>query len=345
MLCGACIVTGCYERLQVTTQTFTDIEIRKSEVTKIDYRDLSVPEEGGIKFTKFTTDDEWVDGPNITTDKGVITWYAPSFIAISPDGKKIAYVGSVNGQSNIYIKSTEGGKQTIQRTFRNNVLDMNFSIDGKELAFTEKLDDDYNIYQINATQGAAIQQITSTSNRETSPLYSPDNKLIYFTKSEYSSAIGGYRNYIWSFDRTTALLTQYGEGFTPSIGANSKDVLYVTRNNKESGLGEIGSINLNTGVVSNILSDPEMGFSTPKISPDGKKLLCVGSTKATSYRLENLDIYVVNVDGTGLTQLTFHPGHDVSAVWSPDGKYIYFLSQRGTETGKYGVWQMEYKTY
>ena len=323
---------GCYERLIQNTNRV------------IDYRDLSVPEEGGIKFTKFTDDDEAVMGPVISNNKGVITWYAPSFIAISPDGKKIAYVGSSEGNTNIYIKSTEGGKQTIQRTFRTKVLDMAFSNDGKDLAFTERIDDDYNIYQINATQGSAVQQITATSNRETSPIYSPDDKSIFFTKSEYSSTLGTYRNFIWSIDRSTALLTQYSEGYTPTLNAADPTIVYITRDNKETGMGELGSINLVTGIETTILSIPKTGFSTPKISPDGKKILCVGSTKATSNRYENLDIYLVNVDGTGLTQLTFHPGHDVSAVWSPDGSFIYFLSQRGSEKGKYSVWQMEYKS-
>ncbi|MBK8927155.1 MAG: PD40 domain-containing protein [Crocinitomicaceae bacterium] len=85
-----------------------------------------------------------------------------------------------------------------------------------------------------------------------------------------------------------------------------------------------------------------MGFSTPRLSPDGKKVLCVGSTLATRERMENLDLYIVNIDGTQLTQLTFHPGHDVSPEWSPDGSKIYFLSQRGTEDGGYNVWMIDY---
>jgi TolB protein len=119
--------------------------------------------------------------------------------------------------------------------------------------------------------------------------------------------------------------------------------MYVTRNDKESGLGEIWSINLETGQEIRILDHPEMGFSTPKVSPDGTKLLCTGSTLATKERIENLDLYTVNVDGTGLTQLTFHQGNDVSGVWGPKGDKIYFMSQRGNEKGNYGVWMIDYK--
>ncbi len=41
------------------------------------------------------------------------------------------------------------------------------------------------------------------------------------------------------------------------------------------------------------------------------------------------EIFVINADGTGLTQLTDSPGLDFLPVWSPDGRWIAFASVRG----------------
>ncbi len=59
-------------------------------------------------------------------------------------------------------------------------------------------------------------------------------------------------------------------------------------------------------------------------------------------KIDNTDIFVVRTDGTQLTQLTYHPGNDLSPVWSPDGKSIFFLSQRGSAEKNYNVWRMDF---
>jgi Tol biopolymer transport system component len=54
------------------------------------------------------------------------------------------------------------------------------------------------------------------------------------------------------------------------------------------------------------------------ISPDGKKVVF------TSDRGGDLDIWVMNIDGTHARQLTHTLGYDGGPWWSPDGKHICF---------------------
>jgi Tol biopolymer transport system component len=60
----------------------------------------------------------------------------------------------------------------------------------------------------------------------------------------------------------------------------------------------------------------------PNWSPDGSKIAF------RSGRTSAAEIYVVNADGTGLTQLTFNSVKDYAPAWSPDGSTIAFASNR-----------------
>jgi TolB protein len=65
--------------------------------------------------------------------------------------------------------------------------------------------------------------------------------------------------------------------------------------------------------------------SSASWSPNGKQLVfhdVPGLSPADS------DVFVVNADGSGRTNLTNNPGFDTDADWSPDGRKILFTSDR-----------------
>lgn len=315
-----------------------------SEKSVVDFAPASVMEEGGFSFVKYTDDEENVAGPYVgVNSKNILNWYSSQMIDITNDTMYLGYKCNKNNAVNLYLRRLSGGKNIMQRTFRNGVIDFSFSNDGKSVAYSENADGSDNVFLQNTMEGAAVQQITSTQASESSPYFSNDDKTIFYTKSENS----GYnmtetKYYIWSFNRESSLVTQYNEGFNPCAHPDGRR-LVMCRTNKESGLGEIWTIDLVSGQEVMLLSEKERGFSSPDVTRDGKRIVCVGSTKATKTKRANLDLFLFNIDGTGLTQLTFHPGHDVSPRWTPDGKSVFFLSQRGNSKGKWNVWKMNIK--
>jgi Tol biopolymer transport system component len=49
----------------------------------------------------------------------------------------------------------------------------------------------------------------------------------------------------------------------------------------------------------------------------------------------NWEVYLVNLDGSGLRRLTDSPARDGLPAWSPDGRTIAFVSDQG---GIWAVW-------
>lgn len=299
------------------------------------YKLTSVPEEGGIRFTQISSFDEEVMAPQIvqnpTTKK--LNWYAAPLLALDSSESRIAYIAKSNSFNNLYIKKLGGGQTKVQRTFNKNVQDMTFSPNSENIAFTEMKQSGMDINIINTSEGAAVTQVTATSANELGPKYTANGKTLFYSASD------GGRYYIWKIVLETGIKTQFAEGFTPVLTPDEKNLI-ITRNNKDTGAGEIWMINLERGTETLILSDNEKGYSSPDISPDGKTIVCVGTSLKTETTPQNLDLYTIKLDGTKLTQLTFHGGHDVSPIWSKDGSYIYFLAQRANEKGKFGIWKM-----
>jgi Tol biopolymer transport system component len=74
-------------------------------------------------------------------------------------------------------------------------------------------------------------------------------------------------------------------------------------------------------------SGPPATYFSPRLSPDARQIAVVQLDPRTRIG----DIWVLDVEGTGATRLTFDPGPDLLPVWTPDGTSVLWGAQRGSE--------------
>ncbi len=302
---------------------------------QVDYSVLYVNEESGTEFTCITTENDYVCMPQVKRGGSKVNWMTNRIIDVSVDGAQLAYLSYRNNTSNIFIKDIGRQGSSVQRTNRQAVLDFSYSPDGKYIAFSEKSGKMTQIYQTGSKTGYICRQITS-GNKDFSPVYSTDGKNIFFARQENNGAS------VWSYNFANNFLANYTKGMNPCPVAGGNSILCARTN--ADGFSEIWKVNYDTGAEECIVSVPQRSFTTPSVSPDGKWILMVGSSVLANGKQQyaNTDIYVCRTDGTQLTQLTYHAADDLSPVWSRDGKYIYFISQRGSATATANVWRMNF---
>jgi len=304
---------------------------------KVDYSVVSVPEETGIDFLQVSTANDYVCMPIVKRKGANINWATNQVLDISPDGINLAYLSWRNNTSNIFIKALDKQGSSVQRTNRAAVMDFSYSPDGKFICFSERRGKTTQIFQTSADKGYVCRQITS-GNNDYSPVYSPDMSQIVFARQEAKS-IG-----IWSYNIKNNFLSSYMSGMNPYTKEGNNIICARTNN---EGRSEIWRVNYEKGTEECIVSDLERSFASPRISPNGKWILLVGSSKIVTdkFTYSNTDIYAVRIDGTELTQLTYHAADDLSPAWSKDGKYIYFVSQRGSKDATANIWRMTFNQF
>jgi TolB protein len=130
----------------------------------------------------------------------------------------------------------------------------------------------------------------------------------------YCNLLGQPQIYIVNTDRSdNHPLTP---GLRPSWSLNGGFIAYDSCENNKCG---IFRINPNGGGKRQLTND---GGGGAAVSPDGTKIAYWSRADG------DFEVYVVNADGSNVRQLTKNSGNDALPAWTPDGKFIYYLSDQ-----------------
>lgn len=154
------------------------------------------------------------------------------------------------------------------------------------------------------------------------PAISPNKETAIYSKIDYTDVFGLYLD-LYRLDikskkeeRLTTKLRAYNPVFL-----SDKSILFIK---KGLGTTDIMMMDLDKKSYSTFLSFPkETQFKSINISPDGKSIC------ASIWREGGLqDIYLIDLEKKSLVPITLDRATDNGPVFSPDGKYIVFSSDR-----------------
>ncbi len=196
---------------------------------------------------------------------------------------------------------------------RGNITGFDVSPDGKKLAFVSRGE-----LFVSDVEGKFVQEINrNSSERVREVKWMSDNKTILFNQT-----LNGYTNWYTiradSSGNPRQLTNDKRNNRSLVMNKNRSKAVYL------SGRDEVRLLDTKTGESKTLVKDEIWGFqnSDPGFSPNDEYVLF------TAYRNFEQDIFVhsikedktINLTNTGITE--------TSPLWSADGKYIYFTSQR-----------------
>lgn len=267
-----------------------------------------------------------ISGARVNLSNGPGTDHHPTF---SPDGCCVAFQSDRSGHWEIYV-ADQRGAPAVNLTHRSeNDTAPAWSPDGTRIAFIAMDAASSVVLSLLDVHSGQIQPLSpSDLVLLAPPVWAPDSRRIAFVANQFNS--GRLISGLYVIDAETAALTIVGthEGMLgiPSWSPDGTRLVYTSL--EEGALYIAGE-----DAPPQILLSGDAGGKfislryqdlRPAWSPDGTRV----AFQAHAGAPYDFDLFVMNVDGSGLYNLTRSPGNDANPAWSPDGTRIAFQSWR-----------------
>ena len=229
---------------------------------------------------------------------------------------QLAFVNNRTGHKEIFMMDYDGAGLRQLTTDRSISLLPRLSPDRRRLAYTSYKRGNPDLYLVDLETGRS-QSLSAEQGLNVAGGWSPDGSQLLMTLSRQSNP----NLYLKSMaDGSVQRLTQhFGVDTSATFSPDSAQVAFVS---DRSGNPQIYILNLTTQRAKRLT---RLNWcDSPAWSPTGEWIVFAGRAGVK----DPIDIYIVDVTGTQIRQLTRGEGSNENPTWSPDGRFIGFISTR-----------------
>ena len=309
-----------------------------------------VPTSDGVMVKSepiFSDTDIGEHSPNVSSSKKLTNQSQTEFIlsfSLLPDGKtlvtsileELTVKEKTKYRANIWQLNTGIAGAPRKAVTQGDYFDIhpNPSIDGSTLYFSTTRNGRLGIWNLKLNGKGGLRTVTIGNTADYSPALKPKTEHIFYAAVLPGSSAPAY---IWNKPSNGGMPEQLTEGSDPQWSPNGRKLLYIKGDVKKNKAriwicDADGSNQTQLSVGSGEFNDIDARWST-----DGKKII-FSSNRSILKGKHNYDIYIMDVDGGNLTQLTTNGSHDDKPVFGPDGETVFFRSNRGLV---WDIWTMK----
>lgn len=251
------------------------------------------------------------DRTQLTTTAG--NDFSPAW---SPDGSRLVFRTTRDGDDEIYIMNADGSAQTnFSRSPSTEERSPEWSPDGRQIALASMQGAILDIFILPVDVTASSADSTKWKNLtgdvlggDEYPSWSPDGTKMAF----HSFRDGNWEIYVMNADGTgqTRLTYNPGEDTFPIWSPDGTRLIFSSAH---IGYTDIYVINADGSGLTQLTTDPAPEYD-PAWSPDGSM---IAFTRAVDEDPRRARIYLMQADGSGQIQITNTSASDWNPVWQP----------------------------
>jgi TolB protein len=233
---------------------------------------------------------------------------------------RITFIGEEKGERALYLMDWDGNWMNKTGVKGKVLMSPRWSKDGTKVVYSDERNRQWGIYLVDFSNMSERKVYSSKGTNIAGDFLRGGSEVIISSSKDGTPDL-----YVLNLknSNTVKLTSSFGIEVSPAVSPDGRSIAFVS---DKGGSPQIYTMRADGADVKRISFEGSYNTS-PAWSPKGDKIVFSGRRGANQ-------LFIVNPDGSGLIQLTSQ-GNNEDPSFSPDGRYISFVSDRDGVKGVY----------